>query len=551
LRPSRWKRGCFGWPPLCRTISILTFCTAAAAAQAQTNKQTNALSKAQTTAKAKTQAEAKTNTPPNDPLVDLLVKKGFVTLEEAQKLRSESDSLKTNNDASFSKWKISDGIKSVELYGDVRMRYETRDVRTPVSSKLDLDRFRYALRLGLRGDLAGGFYYGLRLETASNPRSPWVTLGTSTSGSPYQGPFGKSTSGIDVGQIYLGWRPNSNIDIALGKLSNPLYTTPMVWDTDINPEGAAEHFKYAIGPAEFFATFSQFLYQDDNPSESTLGLLGPNDTGHVGNTLFMMAWQGGVKYQLSKNISFKGAGTLYNYISHGTNNLGSPPGPSPGTPGFSDTYVGEGYGIPVIGASGYGNPASTADGFYYNQTGVNNLLVLEFPFEVNFKLLKHQARVFGDFAENLDGAARAEAAVAAAANPNIYFNTLNIPLQRNQYHAYQFGLAVGNGDDLGLVYGSAPKKGAWEARFYWQHVEQYALDPNLLDSDFFEGRGNMQGFYTAFSYGFTGAMIGTVRYGYASRIDKELGTGGSNQDVPQVNPIDQYNLLQLDLTMKF
>ena len=64
---------------------------------------------------------------------------------------------------------------------------------------------------------------------------------------------------------------------------------------------------------------------------------------------------------------------IYNYISHGTNNTSI--GPFPGTPGFSDTYVGEGYGIPVIGASGFGNPASTADGFYYNQTGVNNLLV--------------------------------------------------------------------------------------------------------------------------------------------------------------------------------
>jgi hypothetical protein len=124
-------------------------------------------------------------------------------------------------------------------------------------------------------------------------------------------------------------------------------------------------------------------------------------------------------------------------------------------------------------------------------------------------------------------------------------------LERNQYKAYQFGLAVGNNDDLGLVYGSALRKGAWEARFYWQHVEQYALDPNLLDSDFFEGRGNMQGFYAALAYGFTGSMIGTVRYGYASRIDNKLGTGGSNQDVPWVNPIEQYNLLQLDLTMKF
>jgi hypothetical protein len=514
------------WPALRRFMAVLVFCAVAAAARAQTNAQ------------------------PNDPLVDLLVKKGFVTLEEAQQLRSESDSLKTNNNAaSFSKWKIGNSIKNVELFGDVRLRYESREVRTPAGGKLDLDRYRYALRMGLRGDLASGFYYGVRLETASNPRSPWVTFGTSTSGSPYQGPFGKSTASLELGQVYLGWRPIDAVDVTVGKMPNPLFTTPMVWDTDINPEGASEHFKYNIGPAEFFATFSQFLYQDDNPGSSTFGLLGANDIGHDGNTSFMLAWQGGVNYQLTTNISFKAAGTLYNYLGHGTNNTTT--GPAPGTPGFSDIYVGEGYGIPVVGASGYGNPVSTADGFYYNQTGINNLLVLEFPFEVNFKVLKHPAKIFGDFAENLDGADRAAAAVAAGANPNIYFTPVHIPLQKNQYKAYQFGLAFGNDESLGLVYGTTLKRGDWEARVYWQHVEQYALDPNLLDSDFFEGRGNLQGIYTSFGYGFTGALIGTARFGYASRIDRELGTGGSNQDIPQVNPINRYQLVQLDLTLKF
>jgi len=525
--PARQQRRLFAWPLLARAAGILAFCSAAAAACAQTNA------------------------PSSDPLLDLLVKKGFVTLEEAQTLRSESDSLKASNAASFSKWKISDGVKSMELFGDIRMRYEGRQVRTVDSGKLDLDRFRYALRLGLRGDLASGFYYGLRLETAANPRSPWVTFGTSSSGTPYQGPFGKSTAGIDLGQIYLGWRPNSNIDITVGKMPNPLFTTPMVWDTDINPEGASEHLQYDIGPAQFFATFSQFLYMDDNPSTSTAGLLGLNDTGHTGNPPFMMAWQGGLKYQITKDISFKAAGTLYNYLGYGTNNTASPPGP-PGTPGFSDVFVGEGYGPNgpgVLGASGYNS--GSADGFYYNQTGVNNLLVMEFPFEVNFKLFKHPAKVFGDFAENLDGSARAESAVQAAGNANLYSETLKLPLQRNQYKAYQFGFAVGNDDALGLVYGTTLKRGDWEARFYWQHVEQYALDPNLIDSDFFEGRGNLQGFYAAVSYGFTGALIGTARYGYATRIDDKLGTGGSNQDVPQVNPIQQYNLVQLDLTLKF
>jgi len=545
--PAEKRRRFFGWPPLLRAIGILAFCSIASFSHAQTNSQPGTQAKAQA----------------NDLLLDLLVKKGFVTQDEAEKLKTESESLTTNNASdSFPKWSIGKGIKSVELFGDIRFRFEDRNSRTPGFARtasyagsptgggIDLDRYRYALRLGLRGELAGDFYYGVRLETASNPRSPWVTFGTSSSGTPYQGPFGKSTSGIDIGQIYLGWHPNSNVDVTLGRMPMPLYTTPMVWDSDINPEGAAERFRYSIGPADFFANFTQFIYQDGSPSSVTSDLFSSGDQGSSGNPPFLMALQGGVNYQLSKDVSVKAAATLYNYLGHGTTNAGTT-----NTPGFSAIYVGEGVGTNVTGfepgASGY--PYFANDGYFYNQTGVNNLLILEVPFEVNFKLLKHRFKFFGDWAENLDGAQRAEAAVAAADNPLIYGygTTLKIPLQKNQNKAYQFGLAFGNGDDLGQVYGSNLKRGAWEARFYWQHVEQYALDPNLLDSDFFEGAANMEGLYAAVAYAFTDSMVGTVHYGYASRIDNKLGTGGSDQDIPQINPIDQYQLIQADLMLKF
>jgi hypothetical protein len=122
--------------------------------------------------------------------------------------------------------------------------------------------------------------------------------------------------------------------------------------------------------------------------------------------------------------------------------------------------------------------------------------------------------------------------------------------------AYQVGIGIGSrgpvyGPTQGLVYGSTSKKNTWEARFYWQHVEQYALDVNLMDSDFFEGRANIEGFYTSFAYSFTDAIIGTVRYGYANRINSNLGTGGANLDLPTINPIKNYNLVQLDLTWRF
>ena len=63
---------------------------------------------------------------------------------------------------------------------------------------------------------------------------------------------------------------------------------------------------------------------------------------------------------------------------------------------------------------------------------------------------------------------------------------------------------------------------------------------------------NLQGLYAAGAYSFTDAIIGTLRYGYAQRINRNIpGTGGSNPDLPNLNPIDDYRLIQFDLTWKF
>ena len=74
---------------------------------------------------------------------------------------------------------------------------------------------------------------------------------------------------------------------------------------------------------------------------------------------------------------------------------------------------------------------------------------------------------------------------------------------------------------------------------------------NLIDSDFFEGRANLRGTYVSFAYCFSDAIIGTIRYGYASRIRRDLGTGGNNYDIPGINPINNFDLVQCDLTWLF
>lgn len=449
-----------------------------------------------------------------DALINKLVQKGILTEKEAKDVMSETT---LTNQVSASKWKINDAIKSIQLFGDVRFRYEYRGAdNAPGSGSLKDDyyreRFRYAVRVGIKGDLFDNFYYGLRLETSSNPRSPWVTFGDDGSQSNPT-PSAKNSDGINIGQVYLGWKPTDWFEMTVGKMPMPLYTTPMMWDSDINPEGAVEKFKFSLGEVDFFANFGQFLYQDTNP-----------DAGIPSSDTFMLAWQLGANVKLAKDISLKVAPVIYNYTGVGQTNL------------LDQAYTGQG-----LNGINFGVTTNFANAVHYNQNGINNLLVLEVPAELNFKIAKYNARVFGDFAYNFYGDDRARAA-AAAAGPTVLSRAYT-----GQDKAYQVGVGFGN---LGLVYGQTAKKNTWEARAYWQHIEQYALDVNLIDSDFFE-RANEEGIYSAFAYSFTDSIIGTVRYGYANRINKDLGTGGNNPDLPILNPLRNYHILQFDVTWRF
>jgi hypothetical protein len=495
----------------------------------------------------------------SDPVLGLMLEKGMITEDEAAKVQAQVEALRTNPVAVMppSKWNISRGIKNIEVFGDLRLRYEDRSETAPGGQSIDLNRFRYALRFGFRGEAFDDFYYGFRMETAANPRSSWVTLGSSTSGSPFQGPFGKSNGGLGVGQIYLGWHPTSWFDFTVGKMPNPLYTTPMVWSSSINPEGLAEKFKYTVGDVDFFATFAQFLYADQNPISASGGLGFNGLVGQTSQNIFQIAWQGGLIYHITTNLSAKVGATVYQY--YGLKQSSASGGVSPF---FGDPYVGEGAftGAGTInGASGFGTsgtlPGNESLGYPNNQVGLDHLLVLEVPFEITYRFKRVDARIFGDVAYNLEGRERAEAAAAGYANylaqPQLFSTITGFAPQTSDNKAYQIGFAVGSHDALGLVNGTSAGKNSWEFRTYWQHVEQYALDPNLVDTDFFAGAQNMQGLYVALAYGFTDNYIATFRYGHASRINNLLGTGGTGQDIPQINPIRDFDLFQVDLTFKF
>ena len=60
------------------------------------------------------------------------------------------------------------------------------------------------------------------------------------------GPFSKDDDGIFVGQAYFGYTGFPDFKFTGGRMPQPLITTSMVWDDDINPEGLAEQWKHTF-----------------------------------------------------------------------------------------------------------------------------------------------------------------------------------------------------------------------------------------------------------------------------------------------------------------
>jgi hypothetical protein len=490
-------------------------------------------------------------------LLDLLVRKKLITDQEAEEVRSELT--KEAATTSGGKWKLSTPITEIELYGDIRLRYQYNggqtDDNSPLGAKAngtaghddwqERERERYRLRLGLRGTLADDWFFGIRFETNASGRSTNVTFGddTSTSSAGGGGPFAKGSDTVNVGQAYLGYKGFRDVTLTGGRMPNPLVTTPMVWDPDINPEGLAEQWKHTYNfefgggsttaaaesyskeggkgvaapvasepfklKLDLFVNFAQFVYDDSNPENP----LGPRATttsqvGRVrGNQLipntdaFLLAWQTGARLTLPKyNLFFQVAPTIYNYTGNGDT--------------FNIHYQG---GSPFVT-----NSASLAQ----NQTGINSLLIFDMPWEIGWKLGELPMHIFGDFSVNLEGDDRATAALH--------------PGFGDERYAYQVGLGVGQ----------LKQKHDWQIDVAYQHSEQYALDPNLVDDDIFDARQNMHGIIVRAGYALSDAVIFNVTWNYGWRINDNLGTGGTAIAIG-INPLDQYQFFVADLNIKF
>ena len=516
--------------------------------------------------------------PGDSALLDALVKKGVLTDQEAEDIRAEDD--KAWATTSASKITLSSSIKNITFYGDIRLRYEMRDGTTPKgwvtngsavvnhSDSETMSRWRYRVRIGVKGELYDNFFFGLRAATNPNyDRSGNVTFGHSDAA----GPFGKDQSLLSLDQIYLGWHATSDITLIGGQMPNPLYTTNLVWDDNLNPAGAAEEWDHTFDSTEVFATAGQFVYQAASGNGITNTI---NGSANYSDT-FMFAEQAGFKYKFDDNTFFKAAGTVYTYSGTRSNNETSVAGlysTNPlnlAAPNSSPSY----FNGPFVGA---------ADATTTNVSGINDLGILETPMEFDFKAWNIPMRVFGDFAYNFEASDRADAAAGSIENAEAQNfvgskGTGNVGVTLNNSNATTTGMTAGNvaankamfasenfqgvlnsgknfldqaAFQIGYEAGQLKKKGDWDGKVWYQSTGYYAVDPNLIDADIFNAATNMQGVVVAVSHNWTDGLSSTLRYGYGTQVNDKLATPNVNQDL-QLGEISHYNLFQADLMWKF
>ncbi len=195
----------------------------------------------------------------SDALINKLEQKGILTAEEAKELREESrqdfNSGFTNSfDKAFGKITgMPDWVTGYRLSGDFRGRFDDETGDNPGFP--DRIRLRYRLRVGLAVNMTDNLQVGFRV--ASGDPAPGSGYGGNPNGntSTFQDNFSKKFIYIDA--AYGKWMPINDgtwmVAATFGKMDNPFALSPMVFDPDLTPEGAALQASYQINDQQSLA----------------------------------------------------------------------------------------------------------------------------------------------------------------------------------------------------------------------------------------------------------------------------------------------------------
>jgi len=174
-----------------------------------------------------------------------------------------------------------DAVDNLKFSGDMRLRYEYQDNQ----DKMNRGRARFRLRFTVMTKIDDNWSLGFRLASGSN-NDPTSTNQSMTDN------FTQKSVWID--RAYAVYKQGA-FTFTGGKMANPFVTTDIIWDSDINPEGVAEHWSF--GKAGYI-TFAQMVL---------------NENGSTSDA-YLVAVQGGLKFKMvSFNLAYY---SFNNYVAN-------------------------------------------------------------------------------------------------------------------------------------------------------------------------------------------------------------------------------------------
>ena len=484
-------------------------------------------------------------------LLDALVKKGVLSDKEAEDIRASA--IKEYSETPASKLSLPDYVTKLQIYGDARLRYEYLDekpqanvavnssgvpIAGPVSRNNTLERYRYRLRVGADYTFTDNFKAGFELESNTASDSANQSFGN-----------GFSKSAINIGLIYLQWKPVDWLTLTGGKQHNPLYTTDLSWDPDINPEGGAETASWTI-PIDFDSdgksldpkalaapshsdysltvgiTAAQFIYADNSEFNTDPGSLasasstattalntqpgGPADNRDV----WQFVEQVPVQFNFDKNTFVKVVPGFDSYMSGGSS-------------GISSSFVN--------GSNGNTGFSGGQEQFF-GPSIADHLEIFQAPGEVDWKMWDLPFKAYWDFDLNTDGKARVQDILLGNGNPNVQTTSGGLTGPQVAANLASQAQNRGLGDNVawlaGLQIGQNKKKGDWSIKGDFRQVGLGAIDPNENDSDWGESFLNQQGVKIQSVYNFTDFLTGSISYYNTWAYKSEL----LNASTPGQNP---------------
>lgn len=210
-----------------------------------------------------------------DALLDKLVEKGILTVDEANELRDQADQDFTK--AYQVKSGMPDWVTNLRFHGDFRGRFD--GIYGGDTAFVDRNRWRYRLRFGVAAVLLDDFEVGFRLGSGDLDNAARISSGSDPLSGNQSFQNNAAKKGIFIDTAYARWSPLRTPDWAgtliLGKMENPFMFSDLLFDSDYTPEGIAQQVAYTPGRGQTLRfTGGQFVLDELGGSGQDPYLLG-------------------------------------------------------------------------------------------------------------------------------------------------------------------------------------------------------------------------------------------------------------------------------------